>query len=145
MDCLSHARKSALRPPTSSLPAARWVPLKSQTPQIFLDGSCPHTAEPGRIETAAIWLLPSQEVGLHGFCVYTDWFGGFDYQSKIQNKKPHSVRGSQLSVTVVGLECVPPAPYTYVLQSPKVIEGPAVLRSNCPGGPARRWCDASPD
>lgn len=114
MNCLSPARKNELGPPTSYLPAAGAgrVPLESQTPQTFLDGSYLHVAELGRVETAVIWLPPSQEVGLHCHCVYTALTRtGLEVliTSPKNTRKKHSVRGSELWLTVVGLECVPSA------------------------------------
>lgn len=80
------------------------------------------------METEAIWPLPSQEVGLHCHYVYTvPTQTGLEVLitspkiSKNENKKPHSVRGSQLRLTVVGLKHAPSAPYTCIFQSLKVI------------------------
>lgn len=150
MSCLSPARKNELRPPTSSGPVAGVCPSGWQT---LLGGSYLHTAELGRVETAAIWLLPSLEVGLHGHCAYTvPTQAGLEVlitspKTKTkQNKKhpppkPHSVRGSQLWLTVWAWNVPLQHPCPPVTYSDEKL--PAVLRYNCPGEPARWWWDAS--
>lgn len=111
MNCRSHPRKSELTSPTSSLPAARVGPSEEpDTPdisgwQLSAHSRARESRDGGHMEASVSTQMGSEVL----------------ITSPKSKTKTHSVRGSQLWLPVVGLECVPPAPYACVLQSPNVM------------------------